>query len=129
MTSSPWATLTMPITPQTSAIPSAASAKMAPISTPSSSSWTERTGASNSSRRLSICRRDDTSLRHLARPDQLGVGPFRWRDDLVGPVPNLVQHHLLGDVLARRVELDGSEHGHEIGAGDGVAHLLQIERP
>src|SRR5260370_41433023 len=128
MTSSPWATLMSPITPQTSAIPNAASAKMAPISAPSSSSWTARTGASNNNRRLSISG-VGTSLRHLARPDQLGLGPLGGRDDLVGPVQHLVEHHLLGDVLPRRVELDGGEHRHEIGAGDGVAHLLRIERP
>src|SRR5215831_6335185 len=105
MTSSPCATLMTPITPQTSAIPSAGRAKMAPISTPSSSSWTEKTGASRRSRRLSIRGSDDISLRRLARPHQLGLGPLRGRDHFVIAAAHLVQHHLLGDVLPRRVEL------------------------
>src|SRR5438067_1279033 len=83
---------------------------IAPLSTPSSSSWTGSSGASKSSRRLSIC-----SLRQLARPDRLRFRPLARRDHFVGPVQHLVEHHLLGDVLARRVELDGGEHGHQIG--------------
>src|SRR5712691_3662433 len=118
MTSSPWATLMMPVTPQTSAMPSAARAKMAPINRPSSSSGTESSGASKSRRRLSI------SLRQLARPDRLRLRPLPRRDHFVGSAQHLVEHHLLGDVLARRVELDGGEHGNQISAGDGVAHLL-----
>src|SRR5437588_4833190 len=113
----------MPITPQTSDIPSAARAKMAPISTPSSSSWTGSSGASKSRRRFSI-----RSLRQLARPDQLRLRPLLRRNHFVGSVQHLVEDHLLGDVLAGRVELDWGEHRRHVGRGDGVAHLLRIKR-
>ena len=42
---------------------------------------------------------------------------------------HLIQHHRLGNVLACGVELDRSvERGH-VGSGDGISHLLRIQRP
>src|SRR5207237_9685045 len=117
MTNSPWATLMMPITPQTSAIPYAASAKMAPMRMPSSSNWRASGGAANRSLRFSISaaipapevtrRGHDSSmlLRLLAREDELRLGKLGRRNHFVVALDHLVQHHRLRRVLSGGVEL------------------------
>src|ERR671925_1089427 len=141
MTNSPWATLMIPITPQTRAMPYAASAKIAPMRMPSSRSWTASGGAANRSRRFCISAADPWPhdagsghhsallLRHLPRPDQLRLRPLGRRHDFVVALLHLVEHHGLGGVLPGVVELDRAEERHHVRLRNRVPDLLWIERP
>src|SRR5690242_7123639 len=143
MTSSPCATLMTLVTPQTSAMPYATSAKIAPTSTPSTASCKARAGVSNRSARFDISgpsmrasplalararRRRHALIPGRCRVDDLRLGPLGRRHHLVIPVLHLVENHRLGDVLAGAVELDRPVEGREVGPGQRVAHFLRIER-
>ncbi len=62
-----------------------------------------------------------------SRVDHLACGKFARGHRYVFPLLNLAQHHGLGDVLARIVEVDPAIEGLQLGCSYGIAHLLGVE--